>query len=137
MKVYKTKAIKLTGTDFHEVNKKASNVYDLIKKQTKRRPYVRSTYFKKDKVFIGLFWQHLFDKKNWRDRVRRLKYFPAAIELIRHTCFEPKSKENPNKKTEILHRFSGLTSDNDLFYVQIKEDKQTGQKLFMSVYPDE
>jgi len=136
MKAYRTKSKKLTGTKFSEVNKKASRVYDLIKKQTKRRPYIRSAYFKKDKIFIGLFWQHLFGKKNWRDRVRRLKYFPAGIELIRHTKFEPKSKENPNKKSEILHRFAGVTSDNELFYVQIKENKQSGSKFLISVYPD-
>ena len=113
MKIYKTKTDKLTGTDFHEVNQKASVLYQKIKRKSKRRPYVRSTYFNKDKVFLGLFWQHLFDKPNWRDRVRRLKYFPCAIELIKNTKFEPISKENPNKQAEILHRFAGATKAND------------------------
>jgi len=133
--IYKTKTGKLTGSDFHEVNKKAYFVYEQIKRKSKRRPYVRSAYFNKDKIFIGLFWQHLFDKQNWRDRIRRIKYFPAAIELIRHSRFGPKSKENPNNNSEILHRFTGITSDNKLFYVQIKEDKQTSQKWLISVYP--
>jgi hypothetical protein len=137
MKIYRTKMAKLTGTDFHEVNKRAYNFYEEIKKKTKRRPYVRSAYFRKDKIFLGPFWDHHFNGQNWRDRLRRLKYFPAALELIRNSHFEPKSKENPNKEDEILHRFAGATCENDLFFVQIKEDKKSGQKFLMSVFPDE
>lgn len=135
MKAYRTKTVKLIGTNFCEVNQIASGSYRQIKKKTKRRPYVRSAYFKKDKVFLELFWKHLFEKSNWRDRVRRLKYFPCALELIQNNRFEPASKENPNKPAEILHRFAGVTKDNDLFYVHIKEDKKSGQKYFMSVFP--
>ena len=102
MKTYQTKAGKISGTEFKEVHKNAFQVYQEIKRKSKRRTYIRSKYFKKDKIFLDLFWQHLFNKENWRDRVRRVKYFPAAIELIRNTKFEPKSKENPNKKGEIL-----------------------------------
>lgn len=67
--------------------------------------------------------------------MRRLKYFPCAIELIQKSRFEPESKENPNKRTEILHRFTGVTKENDIFFVQIKEDKRTGQKWLISVFP--
>ena len=137
MKAYRTKAIKLTGTNFHEVNQKASGLYKQIKKKTKRRPYIRSAYFNKSKIFLKSFWNHLFEKKNWRDRARRLKYFPCAIELIRHSKYEPISKENPNKSTEILHRFAGITKDNDIFYVQVKESKKSGEKWLMSVFPEE
>ena len=135
MKSFQTKSKKLTGSSFAEVNKQASDIYKIIKKKTKRRLYVRSAYFKKDKIFIEMFWSHLFDKQNWRDRTRRLKYFPCAIELIKNTRFEPESKENPNKRTEILHRFAGITKDNDLFFVQIKENKKNGQKSLISVFP--
>jgi len=135
MKSYRTKTKKLSGSDFHEVHRRALNLYKEIKKKTKRRPYIRSAYFKKDKIFLELFWQHLFDKPNWRDRTRRLKYFPCAIELIRKSGFEPESKENPNKRTEILHRFGGVTKENDMFFAQIKEDKRTGQKFLISVFP--
>lgn len=135
MKSYQTKAKKFTGSDFREVHKKAFGLYKQIKKKSKRRPYIRSVYFKKDKIFLELFWQHLFDKPNWRDRMRRLKYFPCAIELIRHSHFEPESKENPNRRTEILHRFGGVTKEKDMFFVQIKEDKRTGQKFLISVFP--
>lgn len=135
MKSYKTKAVKLTGSDFHEVNRRAQILYKSIKKKTKRRPYIRSAYFKKEKIFLNLFWQHLFDKPNWRDRMRRLKYFPCAIELIRESKFDPESKENPNKRTEILHRFGGVTKENDMFFVQVKEDKRSGQKFLISIFP--
>ncbi len=67
--------------------------------------------------------------------MRRLKYFAAALELIQRSKFDPSSKENPNKPNEILHRFAGSTAEKELFYVQIKEDKQTGQKYFISVFP--
>ena len=137
MKAYKTKVVKLKGTDFQEVRKKAFGIYTRIKNRTKRRPYVRSAYFKKDKIFLALFWSHLFDKQKWQDRMRRLKYFEAAIELIRENNFEPKSKDNPNKPNEILHRFIGITKENEIFYVQIKENKRTGQKNLVSIFPDQ
>src|SRR3989338_3282509 len=127
MKVYKTKTKKFSGSDFHEVRKKAFGLYSQLKKKTKRRPYIRSAYFNKEKIFLDVFWSHLFEKPNWRDRVRRLKYFGCAIELIQNSHFEPKSKENPNNFSEILHLFY-CTPDNELFYVQIKENKRTGQK---------
>lgn len=136
MKAYRTKAKKLPGTDFHEVRKKADTVYNEIRKRTKRRVYVRSAYFKKDKIFIDLFWTHLFEKKNWEDRTRRLRYFPVAIELIRHSRFDPSSTENRNRRSEMLHRFAGITGDDELFYVQIKEEKSSGQKFLVSVFPE-
>jgi len=135
MQIYQAKAGKLSGTNFHEVYKKAFSIYEQIRKRTKRRAYLRSAYFKKDKIFLALFWQHLWDKHKWQDRMRRLKYFSAALELIQYGRFEPKSKENPNKPGEILHRFAGSTKGRELFFVQIKEDKQTGQKYFISVFP--
>src|SRR3989338_10841192 len=126
MKTYKTKSIILAGTSYKEISKKAFGLYNGIRRKTKRRPYVRSAYFKKDKIFLGLFWEHL-DQKNWKDRVRRLKYFACAIELAQHSTFDPFSKENPNDKSEVLHRFAGITKDKDLFYIQIKEDKRIGR----------
>lgn len=135
MRIYQAKAEKLTGTDFHEVYKKAFGLYEQIRKRTKRRAYLRSIYFKKDKIFLALFWEHLWDKHKWQDRMRRLKFYSAALELIQHSRFEPKSKENPNKSSEMLHRFAGSTKEKELFFVQIKEDKQTGQKYFISVFP--
>lgn len=64
MKAYQTKTAKLSGTDFHEVHKKAFAIYQKIAKKTKRRPYIRSAYFKKEKIFLTLFWPHLHEKFN-------------------------------------------------------------------------
>lgn len=135
IQAHPTKSKKIPGTSFSEVHKKAFSLYSQIKKQTKRRPYIRSKYFKKDKIFLGLFWQHLHGKLNHRDKTRRVKYFPCAIELIQNTKFEPISKENPNEKTAILHRFTGITSEKEIFFVQIKEDKKSGQKFLISIFP--
>mgnify|MGYP001610353923 CR=1 FL=1 len=136
MKIYQTKAEKLSGTEFREVHKKAFRIYQEIKRRSKRRAYIRSCYFNKEKVFLAIFWQHLFEKKNWKDRVRRIKYFCAALELIQNSKFEPKSKENPNQANEILHRFTGITKEGDLFHVQVKEDKKSGQKYLISMFPE-
>lgn len=95
---------------------------------------MRSAYFDKQKVFLGLFWQHLHEK-NLRDKARRVAYFSCAIELIQKTRHDPTTKENPNRKGEFVHRFAGSTPDNEIFFVQIKEDRRTNQKWFISVFP--
>lgn len=134
MQYYKTKTHKLSGTHWPRLLKTAFGQYREIKSKSKRRPYVRSAYFDKQKVFLGLFWQHLHEK-NLRDKARRVAYFPCAIELIQKTRYKPTSKENPNRKEEIVHRFAGSTPDNEIFFVQIKEDGRTNQKWFMSAFP--
>ncbi len=134
MRVYRIKVKKLTGTNYAEVFKKAFGLYSTIRKRSKRRAYVRSAYFRKDKIFLPLFWQHLRDKHH-KDRIRRLKFFPCAVELMRHSRFDPASIENCDRKSEILHRFTGITSENEVFYVQIKENKRNGQKHLISVFP--
>lgn len=136
MKIYQTKTKRLTGTDFKEVRAQAFIYYKEIKKRTKRRPYVRSAYFNKDKIFIDLFWQHLFAKYNWRDRVRRIIYFPAALELLQKSKFNPVSKENRHNSEYILHRFTGTTADKHLFYVQVKQHKKSGKLFLISTFPD-
>jgi len=128
MKIYQTKCTELTGTNFSEVSQKAFGFYNQIRRKTKKRPYVRSAYFKKDKIFLPLFWNHLREKLNYKDKTRRVKYFPCAIELIKNSRFDPESKENVDRRSEILHRFAGKTKGGQLFFVQIKEDKRTGEK---------
>jgi hypothetical protein len=134
MKIFQTRTSKIAGTTFKEIYKKAFYLYKDIKKKTKRKPYIRSIYFNKEKVFLDLFWSHLFEKNYW-DQTRRLKFFICAIDLIKNSRFEPASKENPNKPSEILHRFAGMSAENDLFFVQIKEEKRSGKKWFISVFP--
>jgi len=136
MPAYKIKTKTLTGTNYREISKKASGLYQQIKRKSKRKPYVRSAYFRKEKVFLGLFWSHIYEKNYW-DQMRRMKFFGCAIELIQNSRFEPTSKENPNKSGEILHRFAGITANNEIFFVQIKEDKRNNQKYLLSVFPVE
>ena len=135
MKAFPVKAKKLTGSSFKEVNKKALNFYSHIKGNTKRRPYIRSSYFNSEKIFLDLYWRHLHEKKNLRDKTRRLKYFPCSIELMTKCNFKPETKGNPNNKSEILHRFTGVTRAGEEFIVQIKENKKSRQKYLISTFP--
>ena len=64
-----------------------------------------------------------------------MKYFACAIELIQKSRFDPESKESADRQSEMLHRFAGKSKDGQLFFVQIKEDKRSGEKSFISVFP--
>lgn len=131
---YQTKTEKFPGTSYKEVYKKARVVFSEIKRRTKRKSYIRSAYFHRQKIFFDFFWIHL-NQKQIPERIRRLKYFKAAINLIRKSRNHPESMQNPNKQSEILHRFAGLTKNKELFFVQIKEHKRTGRKQLMSIFP--
>lgn len=137
MKYFITKSSSFSGSDYREVNRKATVLYRNIKKKTKRRPYVRSAFFDKSKVFLELFWQHLWQKQNFRDKIRRLRYFACAIELIECSKIQPSSKVNPNRRLESLHRFSGVSRDGHPFIVQIKENTENGEKWLISIFPEE
>ena len=54
-------------------------VYSEIEKRTKRKPYVRSAYFSKQKIFFDYFWLHL-RQKPFAERARRLKFFAEFLE---------------------------------------------------------
>lgn len=131
---YQTKSSRLPGTSFREVKKAALQIFKEVERKTKRKPYVRSAYFAKKKVFFDFFWKHLY-QKNPVERTKRLKYFKCALELIGNSRNKPESKEHPHNKSEMLHRFGGLTKGGELFFVQIKEDKKTGKLDLMSVFP--
>ena len=75
-------------------------------------------------------------EKHEGDRKRRLRYFNCAIELLRHSTFAPETRQNPNGRNEWVHRFAGHTPDDTLFFVQVKQEIDTGRKFFMSVFPD-
>lgn len=137
IRAYRVKSKKLAGTNYSEIYKKAHSYYEKIRKRSKRRTYVRSSYFNKDKIFLAIFWQHLHEKWNLKDKTRRVKYFICAIDLIQNGKFDPISKENPNKRTEMLHRFAGVTQDEEIFFIHIKEDKKTSQKYLISIFPSE
>lgn len=133
--IYKINQVKFPGTDYSEVSGAAWRQYHVIQKRTPRRqPYIRSKYFKNDKIFINQFWTHL-NQKNSSDRMRRLKYFGCGIYVVRACPYAPESIQNPNKSDEILHRYTALTKDNEMFCVQIKENKISGRKDLVSIFP--
>lgn len=136
IKQYHTRTRQIPGTSYSEVYQKAFGLYKEIRKKTKRRPYVRSAYFNKQKIFLPLFWSHLHEKLNHRDKTRRAKLFPCTIELIQRSRFDPMLRQNPDRPNELLHRFAGRTKDNQSFFVQIKEDKRTGEKWLISAFPE-
>ncbi|EKD55988.1 MAG: hypothetical protein ACD_58C00322G0008 [uncultured bacterium] len=131
--IYRTKINKLSGSNFKEVEKQAKKIFRSIK--TKRTPYLRSKYFRGEKVFLNIFWRHLYDKHE-KDRTRRLKFYECAFDLISNNSNNPTTKDNPNKPEEILYRFLGVTKSNEYFRVQIKENKRTKRKDLISIIPD-
>ncbi len=136
MQYYQTKAGKIPGTDLKEIFKRAKRIYDVICGKSKRRAHVRSRYFKKQKIFLGLFWQHIDDKVNRRDKIRRLKCLPCGIDTIQNSCIPPEIRKDPNKNSVLLYRFRGKAPNGESFVVQIKENIRTGEKFFISVYPE-
>jgi len=135
MEIYKTKQKQLAGTKYREVYSKAFIVYKQIRKKSKRRPYIRSAYFDKQKIFLQLFWTHLYEKQNFRDKTRRAKFFPCAVELIENSRFTPVIKKSLEQSHILFYRFVGKSKDDKEFIVQIKENKKTGQKWLISVFP--
>ena len=135
MRVYKSRYKKLSGSSLEELTKLARKQYHTIQKRTLRRaPYVRSKYFTKDKIFINSFWEHM-NQKSPKERVKRLKYYQCAIDLIRNTSLSPDTVYTYTNMNVGLHRFYGQTKAGEYFCVQISENKRTHRKEFMSVFP--
>ncbi len=135
MNIFQSSKSKLPGTNGTELYRYANAIYKKIASRTKRRPYIRSKYFKKEKVFLDYFWGHL-ETKNWNDRVRRLTYYNCAIDLIMNTTSRPEIVSNPNNRSQRFYRFRGKTREGERFAVQIMENINGTEKLFISLYPD-
>lgn len=131
--VYKSKHELLPGSSYDEVVSYARKEFNVIRKLTKRNPYIRSKYFKGDKIFATIFWDHLMQKHRL-DRMRRLKYYKAAVDLLRNSTEAPDTIFNNSDKNTLLHRFYGKTKNGLNFCVQVKEDKRSGRKDFMSAF---
>jgi hypothetical protein len=135
MQVFQSKHNKLPGTDLEEIVKLARHEYHIIQKRSpRRRPYVRSSYFTKDKIFINNFWEHL-NQKSPKERVRRLKLYTCAIDLLRNSALEPDTIYTHVDMNVGLHRFYGQTKSGDYYCVQIQENKRNNRKEFISVFP--
>ncbi|QQS21526.1 hypothetical protein IPM09_03295 [Candidatus Saccharibacteria bacterium] len=133
MTVYRSKQTLLKGSSYSEVVASARKEYNTIRKLTKRQPYVRSKYFRGDKIFVTVFWDHLM-QKHPKERRKRLKFYNAAIDLMRNTTLAPDTIFSEADKHTLLHRFYGVSAEGLEFCVQVKEDKRTGRKDFMSVF---
>ncbi len=123
----------LTGTSYHELERKARKLHSIIAHKTKRRAYIRSAYFGGRKVFIDSYWEHLMQKPK-RERKERLRLYAASFETIENTRCAPTSRYNPNGNGDLLYRFYGVTKNNKEFCVQIKQDRRTGGLYFMSAF---
>lgn len=134
MNFYQTKSQLLAGSNYKEIHRNYEKYFRSLQGKSKRQPYVRSAYFLKQKIFLNLFWLHLFDKTH-NIRSIRLKYLPSAIELLEKSRNHPTTIQNLEAKSELFHRFYGLTRDRQKFVVQVKQIKRTGKLYFMSVYP--
>jgi hypothetical protein len=134
MKYYQAKSFVINGNNYRAVYKKAWQIFLEIKRKSKRRPYIRSVYFDKEKIFFDYFWEHL-KQKNKTDRLRRVSIFSCAIELIVNTRLKPETIVSPQNNKNILHKFAGISKDKQKFFVHIKENKKTGSKYFMSCFP--
>lgn len=136
MNSFKSKYGLLAGTDYEEVTHVARREYKTIQNRNPhRQPYVRSKYFNGDKVFINIFWNHLAQKRKG-EQIRRAKLLSCAVDLLRNTSAPPDTIFNNANLNEMLHRFTGQTKDGLTFYVQVKQNKKTDRKDFMSVFPD-
>jgi hypothetical protein len=125
----------LPGTQYAELNRAARKIFHNIEKQTKRQPYVRSPYFNKDKIFIKSFWDHLATK-GMRDKARRLKFYPCALELIGNNKLVSPENIYEDAK-EAVYRFSAISGDGRKFSVQIRHDLKSDHKYFTSTFPEQ
>lgn len=73
-------------------------------------------------------------QKHPKERRKRLKFYKAAIDLLRHATETPDTIFDAKNKDTLLHRFHGITKEGKEYSVQVKEDKRSGRKDFMSVF---
>jgi len=131
--IYISQLGQISGTSLKVANRRAHDYIHLLTNKTKRQPYIRSKYFKKDKIFFKYYWKHIL-QKHGKDRVRRLRLLPAAVDLLMHSQYPPQVEPYKDKGS-VYYRFMGRNTNKELFYVQVKEDIKTGEKNFVSAFP--
>lgn len=134
LKPYRVKTKPLSGHNYPDIIPQARRIFRALQKQTHRRPYVRSAYFDKQKIFFDYFWQHM-EEKVIADRVRRLRYFPCALELLRNTRHDPITFIDPTQPNMLVHRFLGIAGNGSRFWVLVKENRKTNRKQLLSLFP--
>lgn len=65
--------------------------------------------------------------------MQTIEIYRAAIDTLRNSTETPDTIFSEYDKDMMLHRFYGVTHGRS-FCVQIKEDKRSGRKDFMSVF---
>ena len=135
MDYYQTKIAPIAGTTVGDVMNTARRIFRQAVRSGRRRPYIRSAYFGKEKVFLDNFWPHIY-QKSFNERPKRLRFMPCAFELVRYSRVLPVITLDSNDSYNILYRFKGKATTGQIFYVQIKEDKKRKQKFLMSVFPE-
>lgn len=132
MNIYRSRYTKYQGTHAEAVAA-ARREYHAIQKRTPRRaPYVRSQYFRKDKIFINTFWDHLKQKAP-AERSARIRFYHCALDLLRNTSIAPVITKSQESDIELC-RFYGQTTDGIYFCVQVKSNIRNHRKDFMSVF---
>lgn len=134
IRAYQCKTKSLSGHRFVDIIPQARKLLRALQKQTKRRSYVRSTYFHKDKIFFDFFWQHM-QGKSVVDRARRLKYLSCALELLQKSRIDPITFMDENHPGVIKHEFRGNAPDGTIFSVIVQEDRKTNRKQLLTLYP--
>lgn len=120
MNVYNTKYPQLSGSSYNEVLKRARQEYNVIAHSTKRQPYIKSKYFSGEKVFLAVFWTHLMDK-NQKDRTKRLRFYKAALDLLRNSQINPDTIASAEDQRMLL--VGNVNSDfQDLHRLAIRTD---------------
>ena len=130
---WKVKAKPLPGSKLVVARSAFNKFFTKTFSGSKRKPYIRSKFFGKRKVFVHLFREHTYQKHR-QEQIRRLKLFPAALDLIIHSTCKPLSKSHQTKSYLMLHRFYGRFSNGKAFAVQISENKKRSELFFLSVF---
>ena len=135
IKFFQSKYNVLPGSDLEELASAARKVYKQAVGKSRRLPSVNSKckLFKTPRVFLDLYWPHL-NQKPPRERFRRIGLYQCALDTIRNSRISPVVAQSGDGKS-IYYRFYGVTRAGIKFCVQIKEDRKSGRKHFMSVYP--
>jgi hypothetical protein len=70
MNFYQTKTNKLPGSNYSEVKSRAYLIFKQIKSKTKRKPYIKSAYFNKQKIERSL----RFRLKKTKGQIKKISY---------------------------------------------------------------
>jgi hypothetical protein len=133
IKYFKSKYDRMKGTSYGELIGKAHSIVNSYNNNPRRKENIRSKYFNGDKIFFEYFWQH-HSYKPMADRIRRIVFFTAAIDLLMNTRYSPNIEPSKKNKSEIWYTFYGETKSGEKFAVHLKKN-QRGNKYLMSVFP--